>query len=351
MSFPSISCKDHTILILPFTHSLLLSPETLISTILSTLPTSSKKSFTVVFTSPTSPQLYGSLLQTPVKHFDIFQSFLGRIYAALATAQLNAGRVLMDVEVHFDGENGPWAEKLFHGREVEDYQILVIEGVILPTQVKSIINSIPQTVLPPIPVHDQKPDTTADSTSPSPAVVALGGTFDHLHAAHKLLLHSSLFLSTRKLIVGLVSDSLLTSKSHHELVQPLAERKFAVERFLQRIGGGKVTGEGESEQEGVELDIGEIHDGLGPTRYDPDIHALVVSKETFSGGQLVNNTRKQNGLNELDIFVVNVISDKDQLGSQLESELDEKKLKELKMGSTGIRNWIYQQSQLDSQST
>jgi glycerol-3-phosphate cytidylyltransferase-like family protein len=33
-------------------------------------------------------------------------------------------------------------------------------------------------------------------------VVALGGTFDHLHAGHKLLLTMGIFLAAKKLIIG-----------------------------------------------------------------------------------------------------------------------------------------------------
>lgn len=184
---------------------------------------------------------------------------------------------------------------------------------------------------------------------------ALGGTFDHLHAAHKLLLHLSLFLTTNKLIVGLMTPSLLVSKSNTQLLEPLDERIRKVNDFLRRI-----------DIAGVELDVCEIHDPYGPTAWDGDIQALVVSRETMSGGEAVNKKRREGGLGELDIWVIDVIAAEPEpdsaspagreqgisLGDKssgdlatiktrdLTLETDEGKLKALKMGSTAIRQWI-----------
>jgi pantetheine-phosphate adenylyltransferase len=182
---------------------------------------------------------------------------------------------------------------------------------------------------------------------------ALGGTFDHLHAAHKLLLHLSLFLTTNKLIVGLMTPSLLVSKSNHQLLEPLDERIRKVHDYLKRI-----------DIDGVELDVCEIHDPYGPTAWDGDIQALVVSRETMSGGEAVNKKRREGGLGELDIWVIDVIAAEPELATpaggaegvslgdenrgnhssiktrDLTLETDEGKLKALKMGSTAIRQWI-----------
>lgn len=179
-----------------------------------------------------------------------------------------------------------------------------------------------------------------------PTVAAVGGTFDHLHAGHKLLLQLSLFACTRKLIVGVMSDSLLSSKSHAELVEPLATRVSAVEAFLLRHGARRKGGEGS----GVEMNVLEIHDAYGPTAWDEDIDALVISKETTSGGDAVNRVRREKGLKELAIFSADVISstlveDEISLASSvrtrdLTGDLDEAQLKGLKLSSTTIRQWV-----------
>jgi len=205
---------------------------------------------------------------------------------------------------------------------------------------------------------------------PGPSVVALGGTFDHLHAAHKLLLHLALFLSTRKLIIGITADALLASKSHAELVESYDHRAEAVTDFLSRHNapGGRPP---------VELDPVRISDVYGPTAHDPLINALVVSRETVAGGDAINKLRREKGLKELTVFVIDVIASTlegadgpgpegmavepvDPAGEEdvesegrihvrvgdevrtldLSGEADEKRLKELKMGSTAIRQWI-----------
>jgi pantetheine-phosphate adenylyltransferase len=218
--------------------------------------------------------------------------------------------------------------------------------------------SLPQikAVLP-YPSHttDTAPAVLSSTRNPGPSTSALGGTFDHLHAAHKLLLHLSLFLSTRKLIVGIMSDSLLSSKSNSSLVQPLEKRVKGVEDFLSRCGAKK----SDQDQTGVVMDVVEIHDAFGPTAWDEDIDALVVSTETRSGGEMVNKVRKEKGLGELELFIIDVIASNLVEGVEsstiavesrtpsmgvktvdLSEETDEKRLKDLKMGSTAIRQWL-----------
>lgn len=191
----------------------------------------------------------------------------------------------------------------------------------------------------PLDPYPERNTDSQDDASPYP-VVALGGTFDHLHAAHKLLLHLALFLTSRKLIVGLMSDSLLSSKSNSELVEPLSERITTVRDFLRRCHGS-----------GIEFDVVEIHDPFGPTAWDGDIQCLVVSRETQSGGVAVNHKRQEKGLGQLDIHVIDVIASGQVetevdcvvgggITKDLSGEEDEGRLKELKMGSTAIRQWI-----------
>jgi pantetheine-phosphate adenylyltransferase len=133
------------------------------------------------------------------------------------------------------------------------------------------------------------------------------------------------------------------------------------------------------------MDVVEITDPFGPTAHDPDIQALVVSHETIAGGEAINKLRREKNLPELRIFVIDVIAstlhtgdddtgdaevsarieevvgDKDdgmerkgkvrvKVGDEvktldLSGERDEKRLKELKMGSTAIRQWIAERNE------
>ncbi|TNY17671.1 hypothetical protein DMC30DRAFT_405253 [Rhodotorula diobovata] len=66
-------------------------------------------------------------------------------------------------------------------------------------------------------------------------VVALGGTFDHLHAGHKILLTMACSLCSQRLVVGVSDDHLLVNKKYRHLVQSLDERLAAVTRFVALV--------------------------------------------------------------------------------------------------------------------
>ena len=61
--------------------------------------------------------------------------------------------------------------------------------------------------------------------------------------------------------------------------------------------------DGASDQKAI-LQIDRITDPIGPSGTDKDLQCIVVSKETEKGGQLVNQVRLKNGLNELKVHVI-----------------------------------------------
>lgn len=63
--------------------------------------------------------------------------------------------------------------------------------------------------------------------------VVLGGTFDHMHTGHRLLLTESLLLSRKRLVVGVANGPLLESKLLPELIAPCEERVVRVSAFLE----------------------------------------------------------------------------------------------------------------------
>jgi pantetheine-phosphate adenylyltransferase len=80
----------------------------------------------------------------------------------------------------------------------------------------------------------------------------------------------------------------------------------------------------------LELELVPIQDVYGPTAYDPDISALVISKETRAGAKSIADLRKEKGLRELDVFVIDVIGDK-------RGKVPMETMAEEKMSSTKIR--------------
>lgn len=114
----------NTALVLPFTSGILKDPSAILPIVFDTAqqPT---ETLTVVFSTPGSgKQLYTELRAAPKAHFEELQRFLGKVYAALAAGQWISNRVLLSVEVRFDGELGDWSEKL---QAVPD-EIVALEG-------------------------------------------------------------------------------------------------------------------------------------------------------------------------------------------------------------------------------
>jgi phosphopantetheine adenylyltransferase len=73
-----------------------------------------------------------------------------------------------------------------------------------------------------------------------------------------------------------------------------------------------------------------IHDVYGPTAYDVEISAMVISEETRAGAQSVNQLRREKDMCQLDVFVIDVIGE--QTG-----KLDIEQIAGGKMSSTRIR--------------
>lgn len=143
----------------------------------------------------------------------------------------------------------------------------------------------------------------------------------------------------------LADDALLTKKDNRDVLENLPERMQGVHRFMELFKPSLV------------YDIVPIHDVYGPTATDPNIQALVVSKETASGGRAgkclmeivaflggvftyvcvqVDKCREEKGLARLRTFAIDVIS---HTSYRLEAE-DVETLKQAKMSSTYIRQWI-----------
>ena len=62
--------------------------------------------------------------------------------------------------------------------------------------------------------------------------VVLGGTFDRLHAGHKLLLSAAALCATRRVLVGVTGAPMLVQKRGAEVIQPVDLRNAMVTEFL-----------------------------------------------------------------------------------------------------------------------
>ncbi|KAL7897091.1 hypothetical protein HDV63DRAFT_405821 [Trichoderma sp. SZMC 28014] len=166
--------------------------------------------------------------------------------------------------------------------------------------------------------------------------VCLGGTFDHLHPGHKLLLHATALLmkipepSSGKqgvLIVGISGDELLTNKKYAEVLQPWAVRANNVLQFLSTIFNSASSSNTNSlpptsspsqdelhatfRNGAVLVRCVNIHDPFGPTITEEVMDVIVVSGETRSGGQAINDKRTERGWKPLGVFEIDVLDPQD----------------------------------------
>ena len=215
-------------------------------------------------------------------------------------------------------------------------------------------------------IHQSSPrNTLQESSSHRHRSVAVGGTFDHLHAGHKLLLTmTALVLDPSSvqgacLTVGITGDELLKNKNFKEELEDFHDRQVAVQEFLLGILGlispshiwkytllSKRTSPPGREVEdmlksGLTIKYVEILDPCGPTITDETITALVLSAETRDGGQVVNDKRREKGWMELEIFEVDVLDAGETDGDSRDQANDKF---QSKISSTDIRRRIREKS-------
>jgi hypothetical protein len=62
--------------------------------------------------------------------------------------------------------------------------------------------------------------------------VVLGGTFDRLHAGHKLMLTMAAAVCADYLEIGITGEAMLQKKQHKELLEPFVKRQEVVQRII-----------------------------------------------------------------------------------------------------------------------
>lgn len=189
-------------------------------------------------------------------------------------------------------------------------------------------------------------------------VVIVGGTFDNIHAGHKLLLTATALLlqpvtnlssRPRRLIVGITGDELLKNKKYAEFLKSWKQRQDDVVDFLlsilsfarrdeeirtQSFDEAIVNGKAIHtylESCMLTIECVEIQDPFGPTITDEDITALVVSGETRSGGKAVNDKRVEKGWHSLEVFEIDVLDAGETVQGATETDFASK------ISSTAIR--------------
>ena len=247
---------------------------------------------------------------------------LGAMYSKIRELLIKEGLELLPVNImlgHFNAKLIRW-EYLFASREdsVNGFQYEHLE--IIPTESFPRREHGYETGDSPVPKSSSVWGTTSLMDHNRFKVTALGGTFDHLHDGHKILLTVSAFLTSERLIVGVTDAELLVNKKYRELLESFEVRSNNVLRFLNEL------------KPHIQVRVVPIKDVCGPTGTEPAIEGLVVSRETLNGGEFVNKTRVEKGFHPLQIHVVNM------LGGNQEDGWKEK------MSSTDIRRILHERA-------
>lgn len=95
----------------------------------------------------------------------------------------------------------------------------------------------------------------------------VGGTFDHLHGGHKLLLTVAIEVS-HSLLIGLVaSPSMLMHKRYSELIESFETRSSQIGLFMQHIGFKNYR-------------VVPLESKYGDAVIDASLEAIIVTEET-----------------------------------------------------------------------
>ena len=122
------------------------------------------------------------------------------------------------------------------------------------------------------------------------SLVAMGGTFDIVHRGHLTLL-SNAFNISDKVIIGLTSDEFAEKKG-----------KTPVNRYEQRLEN--LTSVISKEFPNALFEISKLENDFGPAVLEKEVEALIVSDETSSQGNILNELREKKNLPLVQIVTV-----------------------------------------------
>ena len=272
----------------------------------------------------------------------------GRQYAAWYAAEGEDGAAALDAVIKpfwSRGQMTPRVVRLPYGT-----------AIVSATSASEAANS---SIAADISNKDSKSSSGSTHTS-----VAVGGTFDHLHLGHKLLLSATVFIpeptaeKPRHITIGITGDDLLVNKKFASQVGSWEARQAETAAFVESIlvfapdipsikttevrNDAKPNGKAIVVHYGNQLSVNycQINDPFGPTITDESISAIIISKETRAGGKAVNDKRSEKGWKELEVFEVDVLdaSEKEEQATKTESF-------EAKISSTEIRRRLAEREQ------
>ena len=124
--------------------------------------------------------------------------------------------------------------------------------------------------------------------------VGVGGTFDELHRGHRVLLEKAFEVGDR-VMIGLCSDAFVKKLGKPHMTASYNERLKDLKAFLTNLNIAE------------RAEIAPLDDPFGTAATNTSIEAIVVSQETGTTANKINEQRKQAGLPLLKIVTVNMV--------------------------------------------
>jgi len=120
--------------------------------------------------------------------------------------------------------------------------------------------------------------------------VVVGGTFDHIHKGHKLLIDTALQTAGENgfVFIGITSGPLISYKKR---IKSFENRKRQVEHYLK------------DKDFNCRVQIESIFTVFGPT-LTLDFDAIIISPETEKNARMINHERIRKGLKEMKIIKI-----------------------------------------------
>lgn len=125
----------------------------------------------------------------------------------------------------------------------------------------------------------------------------MGGTFDRLHAGHKILLAEACLRTRKRLTIGVTDKQMILNKDLCELIEPIDIRMKKLLDFLRDTDPT------------LEYNLQAITDPFGPSTVLPELQCIVTSEETRRGGEKVNEVRESKNLSLLALHTVSILDD------------------------------------------
>ncbi|CAL8080884.1 unnamed protein product [Orchesella dallaii] len=162
-------------------------------------------------------------------------------------------------------------------------------------------------------VNDPSKEKVPSEIPPAPSarlfgVVGVGGTFDRIHNAHKVLLTEAVIRCEKDLNLAVVHDKMTKNKTLGELIEPFETRKEKAVAFCKDLVPH------------LQISVLPLTDAIGSTATD-HFDLLVASAETSAGLELINKMRKDNGLNPAELLTINVLDDQSKMNDMEEDKI------------------------------